>query len=260
MHLKGPKKYPYGYNEIATIADKQQNSLMDFGILRLAAGETFSEAQKLERAYLLIHGDITVEWENNIREIARHNCFDFSPWVLHVPNDIEVKITACGDTEIAIHRTENGHIFPSKLYTPLDCASENRGEGTMRETSTRIVRTVFDHSNAPDSNLVLGEVIDMPGKWSSYPPHYHPQPEIYYYRFLPENGYGFAELGEDVVKTHQNSTVFIVNGETHPQTTAPGYAMWYLWVIRNLPGNPYIKPTFVTEHLWVTKSDAEIWP
>lgn len=84
------------------------------------------------------------------------------------------------------------------------------------------MRTVFDHSNAPYANLVVGEVIGFPGKWSSYPPHWHPQPEIYFYRFLPENGYGFAELSEDVVKTHNNSTVLITKKETHPQTTAPG--------------------------------------
>lgn len=260
MHIKGPGQFPYGYNEISAICDIEQKTLMDFGILRLTAGDTFCESQNLERAYLLISGDITIEWENNIEDICRENCFDYSPWVLHVPNDVEVKITAAGETEIAVHRTENERTFPSKLYTPEECASENRGEGTMRETSTRIVRTVFDQSNAPYSNLVLGEVIGFPGKWSSYPPHYHTQPEIYYYRFLPENGYGFAELGEDVVKTHHNSTVLIVNSETHPQTTAPGYAMWYLWVIRNLDGNPYTTPTFVPEHEWVRHNDAKIWP
>ncbi|MEI6580008.1 MAG: 5-deoxy-glucuronate isomerase [Eubacteriales bacterium] len=260
MHIKGPAQFPFGYNEIATIGDKEQKSMMDFGILRLAAGESFYESQKLERAYLLIKGDITLEWEDFTKNISRENCFDSSPWVLHVPNDIEVTITANAESEIAIHRTENERVFSSKLYTPLECASENRGAGTMRETSTRIVRTVFDQSNAPYSNLILGEVIDLPGKWSSYPPHNHPQPEIYYYRFLPENGYGFAELDENVIKTHHNSTVFIVDEETHPQTSAPGYAMWYLWVIRNLDGDPYIKPHFIPEHLWVIEPDAKIWP
>lgn len=260
MHIKGPVQFPYGYNKIAELDDKSQNTLMDFGILRLAAGEVFHESQKLERAYLLMKGSVIFEWDDCSVETVRENCFDYSPWVLHVPNGVSVTITAKADSEIAVHRTENKNIFPCKLYTPEECASEFRGAGTMRETSTRIVRTVFDQSNAPYSNLVLGEVIDMPGKWSSYPPHNHPQPEIYYYRFLPENGFGYAELDEDVIKTHHNSTVFITKGETHPQTTAPGYAMWYLWVIRNLEGNPYIKPYFLPEHLWATKPDAKIWP
>jgi len=260
MHLKGPAQFPYGYNAIATIDGREQNTGMDFGLLRLKSGDTFVESQTLERAYLLIAGTITLEWGGGQQTIARANCFDFAPWVLHVPEGKTVCITALEDSELTVHRTPNGSAFPAKLYTTEDCASENRGAGTMRETSTRVVRTVFDQSNAPWSNLVLGEVIGYPGKWSSYPPHWHPQPEIYFYRFLPENGYGFAELGESVLKTRQNSTVFITQGETHPQTTAPGYAMWYLWVIRNLEGNPYIVPTFVPEHEWVTEPDAKIWP
>lgn len=260
MHIKGPKEYPFGYTPITTMGDQKQNTRMDFGLLRLAPGQRFTEAQHLERAYLLIHGEVTLEWDGEKQTVSRENCFDFSPWVLHVPNDVEVTITAGADSELTVHRTDNETMFDAKLYTPEECASEERGKGTMREASTRIVRTVFDHSNAPYANLVVGEVIGFPGKWSSYPPHWHPQPEIYFYRFLPENGYGFAELSEDVVKTHNNSTVLITKKETHPQTTAPGYAMWYLWVIRHLENDPYITPTFLPEHLWVTERGAEMWP
>ncbi len=261
-HIRGPQCYDYGYHEITTINDKIHNSLMDFGILKLKAGDVFGENLQLERAYLLTNGKITFEWEENSVSADRPNCFDYDPWVLHVSNGVSVKFKAETDAEIVIQRTKNERNFPSKLYTPEECRSENRGAGTMREASTRIVRTVIDYSNAPYANLVVGEVIGFPGKWSSYPPHHHPQPEIYFYKFLPENGYGFAELGEDVVKTHQNSTVFITEQETHPQTTAPGYALWYLWVIRHLDGNPYITPTFVEEHLWVTDSnkEADMWP
>lgn len=259
VHIKGPSEYPFGYTPITSI-DDDSKTLMDFGILRMAQGDCFEEGMQLERAYLLISGEVTLEWDGCKQTVDRENCFDFSPWVLHVPSGVKVKISANRTSEITVHRTENKTIFPCKLYTPEECASENRGAGTMREASTRIVRTVFDHSNAPYSNLVLGEVIGYPGKWSSYPPHNHPQPEIYFYRFLPGNGYGFAELDESAVKTRNNSTVLIVNEETHPQTTAPGYAMWYLWVIRHLDGNPYITPYFLPEYRWVTDKDAKIWP
>jgi 5-deoxy-glucuronate isomerase len=132
----------------------------------------------------------------------------------------------------------------------------------MRETSTRIVRTIFDQSNMPASKLVLGEVITYPGKWSSYPPHHHPQPEIYHYRFYPEQGFGFGMLGDDVVKIKQADTVLILNDLSHPQTAAPGYAMYYIWVIYNLDGNPYGTPIFEPEHTWVMdkQNDSKIWP
>lgn len=259
MRIRQEQPFAYGYNAITTMEEKENNTLMDFGILKLGQGQVEVDSEHKERAFLLIQGEVTLEWEGNKETIKRNSCFDEEPWVLHVPQDVTVKFTGLAETEICVTKTTNNTIFPAKLYTNQECASEERGKGTMRETSTRIVRTVFDHSNASYSNLVVGEVIDYPGKWSSYPPHYHPQPEIYFYKFNPENGYGFCELGEDVVKLKNNDTVKILN-VTHPQATAPGYAMYYIWVIRHLDGNPYITPTFVPEHLWVTDKDAKMWP
>ena len=46
----------------------------------------------------------------------------------------------------------------------------------------------------------------------------------------------------------------------HPQVAAPGYAMYYIWVIRHLEGNPYIKPDFEAQHLWVEQPGAKYWP
>ena len=133
----------------------------------------------------------------------------------------------------------------------------------MRETSTRIVRTVFDYANRPESNLVIGEVIGVPGKWSSYPPHHHPQPEIYHYRFLPSQGFGLTAIGETPYLIKDKDTILIREGEVHPQVTAPGYAMWYLWIIRHLDGKPYgpatNTPIFVEEHKWVSGDENNIW-
>jgi len=61
-----------------------------------------------------------------------------------------------GGAEIAVAAADNERAFEPRLYTPRDCRSEERGKGTMRETSTRIVRTVIDDSNAPRANLVVG--------------------------------------------------------------------------------------------------------
>ena len=36
--------------------------------------------------------------------------------------------------------------------------------------------------------------------------------------------------------------------------------MYYLWVIRHLDDEPYITPTFVPEHKWVTDKDAIFFP
>lgn len=250
-----------GYQAISEIDGLHGDMQMDFGLLNLAPGETFEEEQLLERAYLLIFGEVILEWPDRLETVGRSNCFDASPWVLHVPAGTPVKITGvAAASELAVHRAANDRGFACRLYAPQDTPDEHRGAGTMGETSTRIVRTVFDFSTAPWSNLVLGEVIGLPGKWSSYPPHHHPQPEIYHYRTLPGNGFAYCDLGSEVLKVQDRDTVFITEGHIHPHVTAPGYALWYLWVIRHLAGNPYKAPIFVDEHLWVTDPAAVIWP
>lgn len=259
MHIKGPREFPFGYTSLSAIGDTN-GARMDFGILRMRKGEVHHDAQKLERAYLLIGGEVDFLCEGVSVPAKRGSCFDDAPWVMHVPAGVEIAVSARCDSELSFHGVENDKAFPPRIYRPEECADEMRGAGTMRETSTRIVRTVFDKSNAPLSNLVLGEVITFPGKWSSYPPHHHPQPEIYFYKFMPANGYGISQLGDNAAVVEENSTVFIVENETHPQTAAPGYAMWYLWVICHLDGEPYIQPVFVPEHEWVKNPDAVFWP
>lgn len=262
MHLRREKPFPAGISILTDLQQKHPEFGMRFALLGLEYGEEHVDISSLERAFLLIEGSVRFEWDNGqMAEAARASCFDEQPWVLHVPPGIKVRITGLADhSELTCHAAANAGSFPSRLYLPADCRSEERGKGTLRETSTRIVRTIFDDNNAPHSNLVLGEVIDFPGKWSSYPPHHHRQPEIYYYRFQPRQGFGFSEIGDEVVKVRHNSTVLIRPGMTHPQTTAPGYAMWYLWVIRHLEKDRYIDPTFVPEHEWVMQKDALIWP
>ena len=265
LRIRQGGPFHFGYNLITTIDEVDDNTMMDFGILRLAKEqeECLFHPEK-ESAILLIQGEVTLSWCGEKKTIQRISCFDQNPWVLHVPRHVEVKIVGVSDdSELSITKTYNEAIFEARLYTPEECASEERGKGTLKEASTRIVRTVFDYSNAPYSNLVVGEVIDFPGKWSSYPPHHHPQPEIYFYKFYPEQGYGFSELGDDVVKIKNNDTVKILNDATHPQTTAPGYAMYYIWIIRHIDGNPYKTPeypVFDPKHLWVTEKNATIWP
>jgi len=129
----------------------------------------------------------------------------------------------------------------------------------LEDTSYRIVRTIFDINNRPESKLVLGEDITFPGRWSSYPPHYHPQPEIYHYRFTSPDGYGHGELGDDVYKIHNYDTIKILDKKVHSQVAAPGYGMYYLWVIRHLPGNPYTSPVFAREHSWLLDPKASYW-
>ena len=162
----------------------------------------------------------------------RPNPLDYNPSCLHVCKGVEVRITADGACQIDIQKTENDTVFPCRMYGPEDTDTWPRGDqGELMGCTKRDVRTCFDLDNAPYSNMVLGEVVNLPGKWSSYPPHHHPQPEVYFYRFDHPSGFGAGWGDGELYETHHNGLALITKG-MHPQATAPGYTCCYAW------GNP----------------------
>ncbi|MFP3090059.1 5-deoxy-glucuronate isomerase [Treponema sp. TIM-1] len=268
FHHKTP--FARGYTPLVTRSGATADMLMDFGVVTLLPGETWERSSQTdEQCLLLAWGNAKITWSVNgaapeHQDISRPDLFDYSPWCLSVPRESKISITAGQDgAEWYYTATDNPKRFTAKLFTPEECRSEFRGEGTMRETSTRIVRTCFDDTNRGESNLVIGEVIGVPGKWSSYPPHHHPQPEIYHYRFKPEQGFGLTAIGDTPYLIRDKDTILIREGQVHPQVTAPGYAMWYLWVIRHIDGAHYgpatNTPIFVDEHQWVMGDERNIW-
>jgi len=254
-------EFKEGYNVLTEIDGKHSNMLMDIGAVKLKENGqmSFQDSEK-ESAFLLLDGKVQIEW-NGIKEtMERHSIFDEDPWCLHVCKNSEVKITAMSDAEILIQKTDNNKYFDSKFYEPKDCRSDVFGQGVWNDTARRIVRTVFDYSNAPYSNMVIGEVITFPGKWSSYIPHHHPQPEVYYYRFNKPQGFGCSIIGDEVYKATDNSVAAIPGGLVHPQTSAPGYAMYYCWMIRHLENNPWTDRINEKEHEWLLGDKVKIWP
>ena len=128
--------------------------------------------------------------------------------------------------------------------------------GELMGCMRREIKTFFDYENAPFSNMVLGEVLNFPGRWSSYPPHHHPQPEVYFYRFDHPCGFGAGFANGEIYRTGQNGLA-VINSGFHSQVAAPGYAMCYAWGIRHLDGNPWQKTRIDDpEHAWLWKPDA----
>jgi 5-deoxy-glucuronate isomerase len=225
MFLLKSKGLKNGYNLIISESKKSENTtMMNFGILQLETGQSYENSADEERVFLLLKGQIEFLFGKEKRKVSRNSYFDESPICLHAPQKTEVKIISNTNSEIVLISTQNDKFFEPTLYD--DVENEYRGKGTMQETSTRIVRTIFDKNKSPKSNMVLGEVVNYPGKWSSYPPHHHPQPEIYHYRFFPQQGFGLALLGNEAIKVENGDTLKILNDKVHPHTAAPGYVMY----------------------------------
>jgi 5-deoxy-glucuronate isomerase len=256
------KSFEKGYNAIVSSVLNPEMMGLDFGVVSMTSGDKMRFCYDQEVVYDLVMGRITFSWEDRSEEAERSDCFHHGATLLHVPHGTTVYVECWSEkAEIAVCRTENAKDFQARLLKPDDClcANEERGAGQMNECSTRIVRTFFDRSSCPDTNFFIGEVVHFPGKWSSYPPHQHVEPEMYFYKFLPENGYGLAEYGDDAYKIRNNDLMGMPANVTHSQVAAPGYAEYYLWCIR-LRDKENIVTTFVKEHQWVTAPDAKYFP
>jgi 5-deoxy-glucuronate isomerase len=244
-----------------TRADAPDNpSAIGLAVLRLDAGETLVLTPRCETAWLLMSGSVAGSAGDLAFAFERHSLFDESASCVHVAAGTAVRIEARTAAELTVYECANGRHFAPRVFLPAQVADEPRGRGQVGGRALRYVRTIFDRSNSPaEVELVLGEVITFPGGWSSYPPHHHPQHEIYHYRFTEPQGYGHAELGEDVVKVRHYDTVKIPAGLDHAQCAAPGYGMYYSWVIRHLPDKPYTVPEFTAEHAWTMRADSTFW-
>ena len=114
--------------------------------------------------------------------------------------------------------------------------------------------------------LIVGETLSPPGNWSSYPPHKHDRQaapeevaleEVYFYRLQPAGGFAvqivYGDDRESARIVRDGDVVTIASGY-HPVVAAPGYALYYLWVLagegRELV--PYLDPG----HAWVLDDGA----
>lgn len=261
VHLTGHREgFGPGLTEITRLGEDEHDTGIALSVLEVEPGRSVCERAEGETAWLLMHGEAILDVEGREVWMKRLSLFDERPYCVHVSAGAVVAIEASVRTQFTIYRTANRRRFPAAVFLPSDVREERRGRGVLKNAALRWVRTIFDRANAHrDAELVLGEVVNSPGRWSSYPPHHHPQPEIYHYRFTRPEGYGHAELGEDVFKVRHNDTLKIFGGLEHPQCAAPGYGMYYAWVIRHLPGLAYDAPTFVREHEWMLRDGNDHW-
>jgi 5-deoxy-glucuronate isomerase len=228
--IQHEKQFQEGWNPI-TVGGL---SGIGFGLLHLKSGSVHIDLPGEERGFLLVSGRVNLLWDNGSIELERTSQLDDLPSGLCVDCSGEVRVKALSDhAELAVFRIPSRQTFPVLPILPGDVKSIPVSYG-MDGTADREIRSVLDDSNGSFSSLTFGEVVNQPGRWSSFPPHHHSQEELYHYRFFPDGGFGYSGQGDSVFKVRNNDTVLIPSGLTHPQVAAPGYTMIYLWCIRHL--------------------------
>lgn len=248
-------------NGVNSYASADSGAGMDVELLLLGAGERYELTEsKKETAFLLFSGRALWSAGGREQQICREDMFKEGTWCLHISRGTPAVIEARSDCEIYIQKAVNPREFEPHFYTPEDVSTVEAGNhGELDGTMHRYIRTIFDYSNAPYSNMVLGEVQNLPGRWSSYPPHHHPQPEVYFFRFDKPQGFGAGFGNGEIYRTGHNQLLVIESG-FHSQVCAPGYNMVYVWGIRHLDGDPWVKTRIDDEeHKWLLEESESLY-
>ena len=225
-----------GEEILSTYDNEYRDMLMDVRLYRMAAGSTREFCREGEEiAVLLLSGEITFKWAEGEKTVSRKDVFTEGPWALHVSGGKQITVTAVKDAEILVQCTQNEKDFASRLYAPEDAPWAYSGaKGKFGDTANRQVNTIFDHDICPESNMVLDFKFDRP------------------------EGFGASFVGDDVFKSVDNSFSAIPGGKLHPQSAAPGYLMYTCWMIRHLPGNPWLQTDRCEDDAYVWLHDAKI--
>jgi 5-deoxy-glucuronate isomerase len=146
---------------------------------------------------------------------------------------------------------------PARIITPADQRIGEVGHGNWART----VRTILGPEH-PAERLLLGETINPPGNWSSYPPHRHDRhnpphevqlEEIYLFKLDPLGGFGvqirYDEDGAEEAFMVRDDEIAVIRSGYHPVVAASGYSLYYLWVMAG-EGRTMI-PHMDPAHAWV---------
>ena len=235
--------------------------LIEFGILRVPAGGRYrsaSDAQEVCIVLLAGLANVTVGDVQFPSVGSRANVFAGRATALHIPPGLKFKIEAVSALEAAIAKAPSDLAGEPRLIGPEKVKVNTRGKDAFE----RQVHDIIDF-NFPSKNLLVGETFNQPGKWSSFPPHKHEKmappdetrmEEVYFFKLNPPQGFGFQRVYspdrqlDQAYVIHDNSLTKLPFGY-HPTAAAPGYSLYYLWILAGAPRNYtlYDDP----DHKWV---------
>ncbi len=245
------------------VAPAKEGDLIGLALADLETGRSFESAGRLETAIVVLSGTVNVEADGRSLGTAggRSSVFEGPGHTIYAPPGVALSLTAAGPAQLAIATVPGGVDAPTnaRIIGPADQRIGEAGRGNWR----RDVRTILGPEH-PASRLLLGETINPPGNWSSYPPHKHDREappeevrlqEVYFYKLDPVGGFGLQMRYDDAVAetfiVRDGDAVAIPSGY-HPVVAAPGYALYYLWVMAG--DGRRMAPYFDPAHAWVQES------
>jgi 5-deoxy-glucuronate isomerase len=234
--------------------------LIDFRLVQLSAGEHETLQSDAEMCAVVLSGavDVTIAGAAFGTATRELDVFDGPGGAGYVPPGDALELGARRDAVVAVAAAPLADLpaGAARLIAPTEQAVRSAGTGNW----SRSIRTILGPEDDA-GRLLVGETINPPGNWSSYPPHKHDRhappeevalEELYYYRFKPEGGFGVQLLYDDRderARIVRDGDVVAIPSGYHPVVAAPGYSLYYLWVMAG--EGRALAPYFDPRHAWV---------
>lgn len=239
-----------GYNRIVS-PENAPVKYLEFGRVFLRKGcQAFLPPDGKEKAVCILSGraevTVTPARGDTVRyqEVGgRANALAAPPTVVFVPRQAGCALVAQSDElHLAVSAASSRKEGKVQLVRPEQVTCARPGASNWsREVYTAI------GPNVEADRLLVGETINPPGNWSSYPPHKHdtkgaseaPYEEIYFYLLDPPSGFGLQRIytaaGDpqpiDEALVIQHGDVVVIPRGYHPVVAAAGYRLYYLWTL-----------------------------
>lgn len=252
-----------GYNPLVLEGEMEY---IEFGVFKGKAGDAFSyDTGDREAVLVFLSGRcrLRVNGEDNGVVGGRRNVFEGNAWSLYAPNHTRVEIEVLDEAEVGVSQTRVLTSGAPVLIRPEGVNVRDVGVWNWR----RDVKDIVD-KRVPASRLVVGETINPPGNWSSWPPHKHDvhqppqeskQEEVYFFKVQPAHSFGVGRLYtaegdvDEVFPIHDNTLLLIRRGY-HPIGAAPGTRVYYLWTLAGETRD--LIPNDAPEHRWMKDAEA----
>jgi 5-deoxy-glucuronate isomerase len=251
--------------QLTTAGDETAH--INLALVDLSPGEELQLPADGETAAVVMSGVIDAHTADGVslgRAGGRASVFDAPGDTVYAPSGTGLRLVAAldGPAQLAI---ASAAAEPSTDAPPARVIglSEQRiaevGEGNW----SRTVRTILGPEHDAQ-RLLLGETINPPGNWSSYPPHRHDRhnppeevdlEEVYLFRTNPAGGFGVQiryELDRDRAEESflvRDDDIAVIRSGFHPVAAASGYELYYLWVMAG--EGRAMMPYFDPAHAWV---------
>lgn len=254
------KSLGHGLNRVVSSSNKLLNYI-ELDLLFLKKGERFRANPKKKEEVLVIlsgKGNITIDGGISTQVGEREDVFSNKAWGIYIPFNHTYSLETTGELEVAICRAPSDLEAEPVIVSPEKVKERKVGKGNFE----RVVYDIVD-ADINAKHLVVGETINPPGNWSSYPPHKHdidnlPEEadleEVYLFRVNPPYGFGMIRLYNDKFSLDkayplmENDVVIIKEGY-HPVAAAPGYSLYYLWILAG--EKRVLRPKDDPRHSWI---------